>query len=622
MNKWQQFITLVLIGWTATTAGAQFTFVTSNGSIKITGYTNNDVIVNIPEIINGLPVTCIGHSAFQNKYFSDITIPNSINSIEYRAFYRCPVLTNVNIGSGVTNIGPEAFCDCYILKNIALSSNILSIGSCAFQNCRNFTDIALPDQLTKIESGLFLSCSNLIRVTVSTNLYSIGNGAFVGCTSLTNAPIHEGLLTIGDNAFATTYLDNIYIPESVTYIGKGAFAGTHITNIVIPDAIHDLKDNIFSSCKYLEQVVIGDGVTNIGKSAFSLCTSLTSFAVGNGVVSINDSAFSGCTSMESIYIPRNVRNYGLRVFGGCYNLTEIEVDIENSYLCDVQGVLFTKDMSTLIEYPAGKAGNYEVPDGVVNIGYASFAANRYLSGISLPGSISCISTMAFSRCTNMAYASFSNGAQLRIEFYAFEGCDRLSQAILPHGITSIGWGAFEGCHSLTNLVIPQGATNLDAYAFYFCDGLRDLTIPESIEVIGERAFYACASLTHVLFMGDKPYIKFANAVYSPSLFSYTNNTTVYYLVGSKGWGDTYGGCPTAVWGPNPVTDDAIGPVAEGFAITTTWVPGQIAVMEACVDIKHPVWKAVVTNIFTNNTCRFLDSQWTNNPKCFYRFRSP
>src|ERR1700744_1183784 len=89
---------------------AQFTYVTNNGSITITGYTDTNPVVVIPGVINGLPVTDIGTYAFSiNLGITSVTIPEGVTDIELGAFYYCSGLTNVTLPDSLTVIGEQEF---------------------------------------------------------------------------------------------------------------------------------------------------------------------------------------------------------------------------------------------------------------------------------------------------------------------------------------------------------------------------------------------------------------------------------------------------------------------------------------------------------------------------------
>ena len=112
--------------------------------------------------------------------------------------------------------------------------------------------------------------------------------------------------------------------------------------------------NAFEYCASLTNVAIPNGVTNIGYGAFYHCTSLTSITIPGSVTNIDGYAFSYCTSLTSIAIPSDVTSIGGWAFDGCTSLTAINVATGNQNYVSVNGVLYNKDKTTIMRYPAGK----------------------------------------------------------------------------------------------------------------------------------------------------------------------------------------------------------------------------------------------------------------------------
>jgi hypothetical protein len=114
------------------------------------------------------------------------------------------------------------------------------------------------------------------------------------------------------------------------------------------------------------------------------------------------------------------------------------------------------------------------------------------------------------------------------------------------------------------------------------------------------------------------------------VFNGDNNTTVYYLPGTTGWQNfaLLTGRPTVLWNPQAQTSDAcFGVRTNQFGFNITGSSNLVIVVEACTDLANPTWSPVGTNtlntfIGTNGSSYFSDSQWTNYPGRFYRFRSP
>jgi hypothetical protein len=197
----------------------------------------------------------------------------------------------------------------------------------------------------------------------------------------------------------------------------------------------------------------------------------------------------------------------------------------------------------------------------------------------------------------------------------FAYCTKLRSVTIPNGLTSIGNDTFFNCYSLTSIIIPNSVTSIGDSAFAGCS-IRSVTIPKGVTYIGQFAFYDCYNLTSFYFKGNAPGLGY------PWFYS-GNNTTVYYLPGTTGWGLTFGELPTKLWNPQVQTKSAtFGVRSNLFGFTITGTSGLVIVVEACTNLASPVWQSVRTVTLTFGSSYFSDSQWTNYPGRFYRLRSP
>jgi hypothetical protein len=539
-------------------------------------------------------VTSIGDDAFYAcSSLTSVTIPGSVTRIGDDAFNRCPELTNITISNGVTSIGAYAFSGYYgidgyagdPLTSVTIPNSVTSIGDYAFYYCTGLTNVTIGASVASIREGAFEYCTGLTTVTIPGSVTSIGGDSFYGCSGLTAITVDPNNAFYGDvdgilfNASQATLIQyppglvGAYrIPDGVTSIETNAFEDcTYLTSVSLPGSVTNIGSEAFAGCIGLTGVTLEDGVTSIGDYSFQSCSGLTSVTIPNSVTSIGTSAFVSCSRLASITIGSGVTDMQWITFSEYDLLTAITVDAQNLFYSSINGVLFDKSQTTLIQYPSGLVGSYTIPGSVASIGDD-----------------------------------------------AFKYCSRLTNITIPNSVTNIGAYAFYGC-GLTNITIPDGVISIGAWAFADCQlGDGSITIPSSVTSIGTRAFLVssvyAAIPNGVYFQGNLPSL----GDYLFRVYPY-RSPPFYYLPGATGWSSSSG----VLWNPLiQVGDGNFGVQNHQFGFNITGTNNFTVVVAACTNLAGAVWVPLTTNTLVNGSFHFNDPQWTNYPNRYYSLQMP
>ena len=477
-------------------------------------------------IISGMNLTAYAetYGDFEYSYIED----DRLSITGYNGSATNPEIPSAINGVSVTEIGESAFENCTSLTSVTIPDSVTSIGFCAFYNCKSLTSVTIPDSVTSISESAFEDCKSLTSATIPYSVTSIGDYAYHGCYFTSENFVNNSNVELDDSSKPTivdTDAGGFCIKDNVLVNMRPAYA---IGEVTIPNSVIIFGYSAFDSCESLISVTIPDSVTCIDDRTFSSCTSLTSIEVSgnnknyssidgvlfnknksrlitypagktdskyvmpNSVISIDDDAFDSCINLKSVTIPNSVTSIDSGAFSNCISLTSIEVSGNNKNYSSTDGVLFNKDKSELITYPAGKTDSeYAIPNSVTSIGNYAFACSTNLTSVSIPNSVTSIGYDTFEDCTSLTSVTIPDSVT-SIGWDTFENCTSLASITIGNGITSIGLGAFSGCTSLTSVTIPDSVTSVGNSAFYDCTSLASVTIPNSVTSIDEHAFYNTA----------------------------------------------------------------------------------------------------------------------------------
>ena len=267
-------------------------------------------------------------------------------------------------------------------------------------------------------------------------------------------------------------LTSVKIPKTVKYIGAEAFCGCErLKEIELPDSLQEIRAKAFSECTSLKKLVLPKKVAVVHSDIVYRCSSLESIDILSEVMmTLSENAF---------------RTDPNKLLTSTYHseLQSINVLSENPSICSVDGVLYSKDLKTLIRCPEHKKGELIVPNGVERIEPWAFSNCFYLNSIQLPETL-----LEFGNRPIPLYTTNTGD-------YVMLNCLSLEELMIPNRVRWISDAALMGCTNLKKVVLPDSLTLIGCEAFRNDSCLIEMTLPENVDSIGRSAFWNCYKWT-------------------------------------------------------------------------------------------------------------------------------
>ena len=412
----------------------------------------------------------------------------------------------------VTAISMEAFKNCTGLTSISIPSSVSTISDQAFYGCSGLTSVTIPDGVTSIGNEAFRYCSNLATVVIGDDVKTIGNNAFEGCYALTEVTLGKRVETIGGWAFYyCNNLPSIAIPRSVTFFGNRAFescyrlTAVHITDLAAwcgvmagGDCANPLSvaQHLYLNGAEVKDLVIPDGVKTINNGAFENCQGLRAVTIPKSVTNIKNKAFRNCSNLNTINIEGNGTIIGPYAFYSC-NLTTLNITGSiaslGEYAFNGCNRLNKVDITDLAAWCKMTVNAYSNP-----LDYAGqlWVNGTRITDMIIPNGVTAINGGVFSHFSGLKSVSIPSSVT-SIGNGSFQYCSNLESVSIPNSVTSIGANAFLNCTSLTQATLSNGIKTIGGSAFSGCSGLTSLAMPNSITSIGTNAFQNCSGMTSV-----------------------------------------------------------------------------------------------------------------------------
>ncbi|HOT69821.1 MAG TPA: leucine-rich repeat protein [Clostridia bacterium] len=331
--------------------------------------------------------------------------------------------------------------------------------------------------------------------------HSVGKTT-ITATTVDGNKIAQCTIVVYTNSVEKDFEFDAYNKLITGYKGNGG-------NVTIPSIINEVEvfkiaESVFADNDTIVSVTIPNTVTEIQANAFKNCVNLVSVnhQVGSFLEKIGDYAFFGCINLASFDIPKKVREIGKSIFGDCRSLLEIAVSETNADYSSIDGVLYSKDGSTILTYPAGiTAASFTISDSVTSIGEGAFWYCRNLKEL-----LTSENNASYRSVDGILYNK--NNTSLVV----YPGGRTETSYTVPRNITQIGRGAFGYAYNLLNIYVEEGSLSFSSIdgVLYSKDGKTLIayptgrpdaafSIPLNTRTIGEGAFMASVNLTDIDF---------------------------------------------------------------------------------------------------------------------------
>lgn len=337
------------------------------------------------------------------------------------------------------------------------------------------TVLAVTEDMTDKSSDL--SVSGTAEIIASGECGAYGDNLMYKLNS-------DGVLTISGQGEMADWFTNTVPWKDYKNSGK-------ITRVIIHEGVTSVSTKAFVFCESLEYAFIPSSMKDI--DGFTACSSLKSINLPEGLETIGIQAFCDCDSLKTVTIPSSVNSIGFGAFEWCDSLTEIKVKSNNAYFTDINGVLYNKDKTKIIQYPKAKTQtSYIIPSSVTTVGRDAFEECENLKSIILPEKLTSIEESAFS----------SSGIKT-IE--------------MPAGVTTISRSAFNSSF-IESIVLPNNIVKIDEMAFRNCKNLKKIFIQNPQCEIDDSFGTICSNLAF-----ENAYRQFDGIIYG-----YENSTAHAY----------------------------------------------------------------------------------------------
>ena len=495
--------------------------------VSLIGYNGESNNLNMPDTINGKPVTDIvwwGNYVLHDQYINSVTLPANLTHISSRAFENKKVVSVSDFPKTLRFIGENAFSTGRF-TSVKLNEGLEYVLSGAFYGC-SLKSIEIPDSVLYYQGTVNTTVRS---ISIGKNVRNVKgilddaneNSKAIKLTISADNPyycLEKGILFNKEKTEIFSYytyfniLDlaiSYRIPDSVKKIDAEAFLNCKlIRSLTLPSGLEYIGENAFYNCGAISEINITSSVKYIGKNAFRE-SGVTKVHFEDGFkIETLEGTFAHCKSLKTVtYGKVDIKNLISTYAGSGIKNVDIPESVER-----LSATYFLTDLSSVDEL--------ELPSGLVSISAAFESSGLGITQLTVPEGVEVIGPYSFEGCKKLKTIDFCN-----VKFLArgaFMGCESLESLDLT-GITYFSEdnaGTFSNCPNLRKItysrtdrehniesranesnevietvVIGNGVYTVNSKAFADCKNLETAMISNSVESIADDAFENCEKLT-------------------------------------------------------------------------------------------------------------------------------
>lgn len=320
-----------------------------------------------------------------------------------------------------------------------------------------------------------------------------------------------------DEETKTAYLYGTYLHHVEVWICCAQYDRIdEIETLQVMDGVTTMEPWFLSNLKGLKRLILADSISSFAEDrCFSLsqsfmgCRGLDYLKLPAGVHRLTSEIIP---SAKEVFVPASITEIDKYAFSGKCKMQNIIVDDNNPEYKSVDGVLFTKNGLTLLAFPGGRTGTYQIPEFTMEIGCGAFADSE-IDNVILHNNITIIGDYAFRDCHTLTEIRLPDKLR-KLSSTAFEGCENLSAIECSDSCSKY--------RSIDNVLytdenheivavsktitgeydIPEGIITLGECAFFDCR-ITKAIIPESVRSIKWGCFCGCTELKEVVLKGNR-----------------------------------------------------------------------------------------------------------------------